>query len=934
MTILKVTDSRNGVLSFRCFFACEALDQKLVTVGGAQLNSSDPLSWDTYDPSTNRWTCHSEPNAAPDIAESVVLDGKMYIRCLSLSPPHVCSFVYEPSSGTWKQADEDMASGWRGPAVVVDGTLYVLDQSSGTRLMKWEKESREWIAVGRLSPLLTRPPCRLAAVDKSIFIIGKGLSTVLFDVEKAGNMGGVMVSSSIAGLASVENVISYGWIACVDSHSLTQNKSLAPKGGFGGFPKTLECSVLRVFKYQRELNPPEIKSQFLLSTGSDFARFSSKLAIFASNSMNSRISKPDFFSFAYELDFTSIEYKLFSLDLGTDIGRVKDVSTANESQDVGSKQSESKSKEILTKARLVSAIGAVWDCANRPIPVFRPKGNVGDGERIDQKENLLHESQEERSNIVSVADTEFFSIGPRKVISSFGLFGSNVYNENSWKVNEIVSPEIPNYFGNTYGWISGRPNFVSRYGLLLSQSKGFKPRDIETCADENKTSQWKNSAGENSEFGANSQCKDPPIDKTMEVVENAAESVNSLGLDYFLGPVSELKAKGDVSRTCGSALCSDYHIDKSDLSNCGDIRHVSEECKGAWSRETQTTELFIDDNSKIQTYSSMKDNQNHAFIKHGHAFAGALAGTFVSICLHPIDTIKTIVQSHGHCKRSGHHVLRSIISQRGVTGMYRGISSNIASSAPISALYTFTYETVKGALLPLLPEGYQSVAHCMAGGCSSIATSFIFTPSECIKQQMQVGMHYQNSWSALLGILYKGGLPSLYTGWTAVLCRNIPHSIIKFYTYEKLKQLIQSPAELNSPPNTFQTLLCGGLAGSTAALFTTPFDVVKTRLQTQIPGSLSKYEGVLDALQEIFKHEGLKGLYRGLTPRLIMYVSQGAIFFASYEFFKSVLCLKMQRERFGERAINAFYSNYYGSSLSDNRVEYGAQQVLVADGQF
>lgn len=33
--------------------------------------------------------------------------------------------------------------------------------------------------------------------------------------------------------------------------------------------------------------------------------------------------------------------------------------------------------------------------------------------------------------------------------------------------------------------------------------------------------------------------------------------------------------------------------------------------------------------------------------------------------------------------------------------------------------------------------------------------------------------------NALVGIIKKGGLPSLYAGWGAVLCRNVPHSIIK-----------------------------------------------------------------------------------------------------------------------------------------------------------
>lgn len=158
---------------------------------------------------------------------------------------------------------------------------------------------------------------------------------------------------------------------------------------------------------------------------------------------------------------------------------------------------------------------------------------------------------------------------------------------------------------------------------------------------------------------------------------------------------------------------------------------------------------------------------------------------------------------------------------------------------------------------------------------------------------MQVGSRYHNCWNALVGMIKNGGLHSLYAGWGAVLCRNVPHSIIKFYTYESLKQMMLPSLKPGAQLSTIQTLVCGGVAGSTAALFTTPFDVVKTRLQTQIPGSTSQYSSVYHALQEIGKREGLKGLYRGLIPRLVMYMSQGALFFASYEFFKGVFSLEV-----------------------------------------
>ncbi|KAG4906790.1 hypothetical protein JHK82_055437 [Glycine max] len=95
-----------------------------------------------------------------------------------------------------------------------------------------------------------------------------------------------------------------------------------------------------------------------------------------------------------------------------------------------------------------------------------------------------------------------------------------------------------------------------------------------------------------------------------------------------------------------------------------------------------------------------------------------------------------------------------------------------------------------------------------------------------------------------------------------------------------------------------------------AALFTTPFDVIKTRLQTHIPRSTNQYDSVLYALYKINQK---KIFYRsncytfcleisiqmGLISRLIMYMSQGSLFFASYEFFKRTFSLEASHYAFG-----------------------------------
>lgn len=192
----------------RCFFAYEALDGKIYAIGGLGSKSSNEHSWDVYDGQTNSWSSHIDPNVIPDIDDSLIMDGKIYIRArVSAASSQVNAVVYDPSSQTWQLADADMAC-WCGPAVVVDGVLYVLDQNSGVRLMMWQKDTREWIGLRRFSEHLVRPPCRLVAVGKKIFVVGKGLNTVMFDVESASCVDGVLVSSSVLKLDCDDEVVS------------------------------------------------------------------------------------------------------------------------------------------------------------------------------------------------------------------------------------------------------------------------------------------------------------------------------------------------------------------------------------------------------------------------------------------------------------------------------------------------------------------------------------------------------------------------------------------------------------------------------------------------------------------------------------------------------------------------------------------------------
>lgn len=96
-------------------------------------------------------------------------------------------------------------------------------------------------------------------------------------------------------------------------------------------------------------------------------------------------------------------------------------------------------------------------------------------------------------------------------------------------------------------------------------------------------------------------------------------------------------------------------------------------------------------------------------------------------------------------------------------------------------------------------------------------------------------------------------------------------------------------------PNT-RGLLCnagaGAMAGVIAATFVCPLDVIKTRFQVHglptlsngsIRGSL-----IVGSLEQIVKKEGIRGMYRGLSPTVLALLPNWAVYFTIYEQLKSL----------------------------------------------
>ena len=119
----------------------------------------------------------------------------------------------------------------------------------------------------------------------------------------------------------------------------------------------------------------------------------------------------------------------------------------------------------------------------------------------------------------------------------------------------------------------------------------------------------------------------------------------------------------------------------------------------------------------------------------------------------------------------------------------------------------------------------------IAASCGEFASCIIRVPTEVVKQRAQASAHHSSLslFKEILAARQESVFRGLYRGFGITIMREIPFTMIQFPLYEAMKEY--HAKRIGKPKvNPFEAGVAGSVAGGIAAGFTTPLDVLKTRI--------------------------------------------------------------------------------------------------------
>lgn len=284
-------------------------------------------------------------------------------------------------------------------------------------------------------------------------------------------------------------------------------------------------------------------------------------------------------------------------------------------------------------------------------------------------------------------------------------------------------------------------------------------------------------------------------------------------------------------------------------------------------------------------------------LQYEYLVAGVVGGTVSTLMLHPFDLIKVrFAVNDGHSGFTPHYTgsidaVRKIVKSEGVSGLYRGVVPNVLGSGASWGFYFLLYNCLKtwmqdGNTTKALSPWVHTFAAVNAGVITLVMTNPIWVVKTRLCLQYGEDHHlsdskkYTGTMDALRKIHKTEGIKGLYKGLTPGLF-GVSHGTLQFVAYEEMKT--QYNLFKNNPVNgklgTMEYIVFATISKLIAATVTYPYQVIRARLQDQH----HHYKGPLHCIRNIFKYEGWRGFYKGLSVNLLKVTPATVLTFVVYE---------------------------------------------------
>lgn len=259
---------------------------------------------------------------------------------------------------------------------------------------------------------------------------------------------------------------------------------------------------------------------------------------------------------------------------------------------------------------------------------------------------------------------------------------------------------------------------------------------------------------------------------------------------------------------------------------------------------------------------------------------GGLSGIVGASCLHPVDLVKTRMQTQGIGGQRKEYkntidAFKKIVKNEGVTGLYKGLTCAMLRQATYSTarigvyanLY-FKYQENMGKTPNLLTSMAMGM---FAGACGAL----VGTPAEVALIRMTTDgrlpkneqRNYKSVFDALTRIKREEGLRRLWVGCLPTMGRSMAVNMTELSIITQLREYLMDQWEMEEGLKMYS--IAASISAFVTSIVALPLDIAKTRLQNMktLDGK-AEYRGTIDVLIKITRNEGVLSLWKGFTPYL------------------------------------------------------------------